>query len=64
MRLGFRYLILKLRMLIPVEDGQDLIEYCLIAALLALFVFSSTNTFAKMLIGSYTSIVATFNGDV
>jgi len=64
MRLGFRYLILKLQLLIAVEDGQDMAEYCLIAALISLACFASTNAFARMLIGSYSSIVTAFDGYV
>jgi len=62
MGLGFRYLILKLQLLIAVDDGQDMAEYCLIAALIGLACFASTNAFARMLLGSYSSIVTAFDG--
>jgi len=64
MLLGFRYLILKHQLLIAAEDGQDLAEYCLVAALISLACFASTNAFARMLLGSYTSIVTAFDGYV
>lgn len=62
MRLGLRYLILKLQCLVAAEDGQDMAEYCLIAALVGLACFASTNAFARMLLGSYSSIVTAFDG--
>jgi Flp pilus assembly pilin Flp len=64
MQLGFRLLILKLKLLIAIEDGQDMAEYCLIVALISLACFASTNSFARMLLGSYSSIVTAFDGYV
>jgi Flp pilus assembly pilin Flp len=64
MQCGFRYLILKLQCLIAVEDGQDMAEYCLVAALISLACFASTNSFARLLIGAFTSVVNTFDGYV
>jgi Flp pilus assembly pilin Flp len=64
MQLRIRYLILKLQCLVATEDGQDMVEYCLIAALISLACFASTSAFARMLLGSYSSIVTAFDGYV
>jgi Flp pilus assembly pilin Flp len=61
MRLGLRYLILKIQCLVATEDGQDMVEYCLIAALIATACVASTNAFARLLLGSFTSISNTFD---
>jgi len=64
MQLGFRLLILKLQCLMSVEDGQDLVEYALIAGLIATACVASTNAFAKLLLTSYLSITTTFDNYV
>jgi len=61
MRLGFRYLLLKFQLLLATEDGQDMVEYCLIAALIAMACVASTNAFAKLLLHSYNSIAVAFD---
>jgi len=64
MRLGFRYLILRFQLLAAAEDGQDLVEYCLIAALIALVCVASTNAFARLVLQSYTSIANAFDSQI
>lgn len=64
MRQRFWILILKLQQMMTAEDGQDLVEYVLIAGLIATACVASTNAFAKLLLTSYTSITATFNGNI
>ena len=61
MRLGFRYLLLKFQLLLATEDGQDMVEYFLIAALIAMACVASTNAFAKLLLQSYNSIAVAFD---
>jgi Flp pilus assembly pilin Flp len=43
------------------EDGQDLIEYALIAGLIATACVASTNAFARLLLTTYNSITTTFD---
>lgn len=62
MRLGFRHMLLKLQLLIAREDGQDMVEYCLVAALIACGCVASTSSFARLVLGSYTSIANAFDG--
>jgi Flp pilus assembly pilin Flp len=64
MRLGFQYLILKLQLLAAAENGQDLVEYCLIVALIALVCVASTNAFARLVLQSYTSIATAFDSQI
>jgi len=64
MRLGFCKLILKLQRLMAGDDGQDMIEYALIAGLIATACVASTNAFARLLLSTYTSIATTFDGYV
>jgi Flp pilus assembly pilin Flp len=61
MQLGFRLLILRLQHLMALEDGQDLIEYALIAGLIATACVASTNAFARLLLTTYNSITTTFD---
>jgi Flp pilus assembly pilin Flp len=46
------------------EDGQDLVEYVLIAGLIATACVASTNAFARLLLTSYQSIATTFGTQV
>jgi len=46
------------------EDGQDLVEYVLIAGLIATACVASTNAFAQLLLTSYNSIATAFAHDV
>jgi len=64
MQLGFRILILRLQCLLAVEDGQDMIEYALIAGLIATACVASTNAFARLLLTSYQSITTTFDSNI
>lgn len=64
MRLGFRYLLLKLSLLTVAEGGQDLVEYALIAGLIGCACIATTNSFAKLLLTSFNSISATFTSTV
>ena len=61
MQLGLRVLILRLQRLMALEDGQDMVEYALIAGLVATACVASTNAFAKLLLTCYTSITTTFD---
>jgi Flp pilus assembly pilin Flp len=54
-------MILRLQLLAAAEDGQDMAEYCLIAALIALACFASTSAFAKLLLGAFSSIAVAFD---
>jgi Flp pilus assembly pilin Flp len=60
MRLRFWILILKLQDMMAAEDGQDLVEYVLIAGLIATACVASTSAFARLLITSYNSLAVTF----
>ncbi|MGA2652462.1 MAG: Flp family type IVb pilin [Terracidiphilus sp.] len=62
MRLGLRYLMLRLQLLTDADDGQDLVEYCLIAALISMACVASTSAFARLLLQSFNSITTTFDG--
>jgi Flp pilus assembly pilin Flp len=64
MRLRFWNLFLKLQYMATAEDGQDLVEYVLIAGLIATACVASTNAFARLLLTTYTSIATTFDGYV
>jgi Flp pilus assembly pilin Flp len=64
MQLGLRYLILKFQLLVAAEDGQDMVEYCLIAALIATACVASTSSFARLVLQSYNSLTNTFDGYV
>jgi Flp pilus assembly pilin Flp len=64
MRLGFRYLILKSQLLVACENGQDLVEYCLIAALLACACVASTSGFAKLILNAFNSISSSVGADI
>jgi Flp pilus assembly pilin Flp len=46
------------------EDGQDLVEYALIAGLIACACVASTNAFAQLLLTSYNSIAVAFANEV
>jgi Flp pilus assembly pilin Flp len=64
MRLRFRNLIHRLQFMMTAEDGQDLVEYVLIAGLIATACVASTNAFARLLLTSYQSIATTFGTQV
>jgi Flp pilus assembly pilin Flp len=64
MRLRFRNLIHRLQCMMTAEDGQDLVEYVLIAGLIATACVASTNAFARLLLTSYQSIATTFGTQV
>jgi Flp pilus assembly pilin Flp len=64
MMLRFWTLILKLQDMMTAEDGQDLVEYVLIAGLIATACVASTSAFARLLITTYGSITTTFNNNV
>jgi Flp pilus assembly pilin Flp len=49
---------------LAVEDGQDMIEYALIAGLIATACVASTNAFARLLLTSYQSITTTFDSNI
>jgi Flp pilus assembly pilin Flp len=50
--------------MVAAEDGQDLVEYVLIAGLIATACVASTNAFARLLLTSYQSISSTFGNQV
>jgi Flp pilus assembly pilin Flp len=60
MKLRFGNLIHRLQYLMTAECGQDMVEYALIAALIACACFASTSAFANLLRTSYNSISVTF----
>jgi Flp pilus assembly pilin Flp len=64
MRLGFGKLILKLRCLLAAEEGQDLVEYALIAGLIATACVASSSGFARLLLTACTSLTSTFDSYV
>ncbi|MGA3047593.1 MAG: hypothetical protein ABSD67_13255 [Terracidiphilus sp.] len=64
MRQRFWFLFFKLQQMMTAEDGQDLVEYVLIAGLIATACVASTNAFARLLLSSYTSLTATFNSNI
>jgi pilus assembly protein Flp/PilA len=61
MQLGLLNLILKLRSLTLADDGQDIVEYALIVALIATGCVASTSSFARLITTSFTSIATTFD---
>ena len=64
MRLDFSRLVFKIRCLIEREDGQDLIEYALIVALLLGVAGAAGGQLAAGLVNVYNGLVAAFGGAV
>lgn len=46
------------------EDGQDLVEYALVVALIALAATAGMNTLASDISNAFTTVGTTLNGDV
>ena len=60
MKPGFRKLVDRLQALIRPEDGQDLVEYCMVIALLATGATAGMKSLANVLLTALTNINATF----
>jgi pilus assembly protein Flp/PilA len=64
MQLGITDLYSKLRQLISREEGQDLVEYALVVALIALAATAGMSTLATALSSGFSSIGATVTGSI
>jgi Flp pilus assembly pilin Flp len=56
MRLGFFRLIFKLQRLVAIEDGQDLMEYALLAALIASGAVAIVGQLTPVFVAAYNHI--------
>lgn len=63
MQIAFSGLI-ALRNLLLREEGQDLVEYALVVALIALGATAGMNTVASDISNSFSSLGTTFSGDI
>ena len=57
-------LYIKFQNLLAQEEGQDLVEYALVVALIALAATAGMKSLASNLSSAFTSIGTTINGDV
>lgn len=57
-------LLLQLKCKFLAEDGQDLVEYALIIALLSFCAIASEQNVATSISGAFTNIASAFNTDV
>jgi len=57
-------LYLKLRTLLSQEEGQDLVEYALIVALIALAATAGMNTLATSINTAFTNVGTTLSTDI
>jgi pilus assembly protein Flp/PilA len=64
MALMLRTLLFHLKTRFSDEEGQDLVEYALIVALLSFCAVASMQNVATSIAGAYTNLANTFNGDV
>jgi pilus assembly protein Flp/PilA len=64
MRFEFTSLCLTLRNVLDREDGQDLVEYALIVALIALAATAGMNVLATDLSNAFSNIGATITSDI
>ena len=62
MLLQLRLLAARLLSLISNEEGQDLVEYALIVALIALAATAGMNTLATAINGAFTTLGTTLSG--
>lgn len=63
MQIAFSSLI-ALRNLLLREDGQDLVEYALVVALIALGATAGMNTVASDISNAFSSLGGTLSGDI
>jgi len=63
MRIAFSSLI-ALRNLLLREEGQDLVEYALVVAMIALGATAGMNTVASDISNAFSSLGTTFSGDI
>ena len=61
---GLAPLFTHLKNLLLKEEGQDLVEYALVVALIALAATAGMNTLATDISQAFTTIGTTLNGDV
>lgn len=57
-------LLMHLKNLFLNEDGQDLVEYALVVALIALGATAGMNSLATDISNAFTTVGTTLNGDV
>lgn len=57
-------LYIKAQNLLAQDEGQDLVEYALVVALIGLAATAGMRTLATDLSGAFTSIGTTINGDI
>jgi Flp pilus assembly pilin Flp len=62
MRQRFWFLMLRLQQMMTAEDGQDLVEYALIAGLIAMPALHPQTLSLRLLLSSFNSITTTFDG--
>jgi Flp pilus assembly pilin Flp len=60
----FSPLLLRLKNKFLAEDGQDLVEYALIIAILSFCAIASEQNVATSISGAFTNIASAFNTDV
>lgn len=60
----FLCIMLQLQRLLKMEEGQDLVEYGLLAAVIALGAIASVGGAASQVVNMYQQIVSTFAQDV
>ena len=61
---GLAPLFTHLKNLLLKEEGQDLVEYALVVALIALAATAGMNTLATDISNAFTTVGTTLNGDV
>jgi pilus assembly protein Flp/PilA len=61
---GFSPILTHLKNLFLNEEGQDLVEYALVVALIALAATAGMNALASDISGAFTSIGSTLSSDV
>ena len=54
----------KLKMYLAQEEGQDLVEYALVVALIALAATAGMNTLASDISNAFSNIGTTLNNDI
>lgn len=64
MKLALQLLFGKLRQVIAREEGQDLVEYALIVALISLAAVVGMHTLASDINGAFTKVGTTINSSI
>jgi Flp pilus assembly pilin Flp len=64
MRRGFLHIVFRLQRLIAREDGQDLVEYALIIALLVMTTTAATKPLAVVIGNAFNGIFSAFNNAI